>query len=384
MHLVFVVNHVAFFVSHRLPIALEAKRRGWRVTVLTGQPGSESMERLAMKALGDAGVVHHRFGFGSSTLNPLRELWALLGMCWVLRRLRPDVVHCASPKGVIYGGIAARICRVPALVLAVSGMGYAFTGGDAAGWRRRILGSLITVQARLAFRHRNRKVIVQNTDDRNWIIRRHLCPPEDIELIPGSGVDLVALDRDSPNGKQPIVVFPARLLRDKGVTEFVQAVRLIRGKVSGWRFVLAGAGDYRNPSCVSRAEIEGWVSEGVVEWSGHVDDMTSLLSEASIVCLPSHREGLPKALLEAAAAGCAVVTTDAIGCRESIVAGKTGDLVAVGNIDALAEALLALILDTSRRQSYGTSGRLLAREKFGLESVLAAIFDLYAALLRRT
>jgi glycosyltransferase involved in cell wall biosynthesis len=383
VHLVFVVNHAAFFVSHRLPIALEALRRGWKVTLITGQAGSDVMERDAVEILRREGIPHLRVAIGTASLNPLRELRGLTEVVRLLRRLSPDIVHCASPKGNIFGGIAARLAAVPSLVLAVSGMGYAFTSSKPSH-RRRFIAWVFMLVARMAFAHPNRKVIVQNRDDHDWVISKGLCPADDVCLIPGSGVDIARFSSLPSSGKQPIVVLPARLLRDKGVVEFVEAARRISPEVPGWKFVLAGAADYRNPTAISSDQARRWVTEGMVEWVGHVDDITSLLAAASIVCLPSHREGMPKALLEAAAAGCAVVTTDATGTREAIVPGVTGDLVPVADPGALAGALLALIKDNARREAYGASGKLLARDRFGIQAVLARTFGLYTDLARRS
>jgi glycosyltransferase involved in cell wall biosynthesis len=341
------------------------------------------MESAATALLAKEGVAHHRLPFGSATVNPFRELWGLIAMAMLLRRLRPDIVHGASPKGILYGGIASRLAGVPSLVLAISGMGYAFAEGGGRDLSRQLLGKVISALARLGFGHRNKKVIVQNTDDKEWVTQSRLCPREDVHLIPGSGVDAVFFQVSSSN-KTPLVVFPARLLRDKGVIEFADAVRLIKARVPGWRFLIAGAADYRSPSAVPRAAVEKWVAEGLVEWPGHVSDMAPLLAQASIVCLPSYyREGLPKALLEAEAAGCAVITADSVGCREAIVAGETGDLVPPRNAAALAAALLALIADPQRREAYGRSGRLLAQQRFSLGAILAQIFDLYAVLHAR-
>jgi glycosyltransferase involved in cell wall biosynthesis len=206
---------------------------------------------------------------------------------------------------------------------------------------------------------------------------------EDVRLIPGSGVDDSYFREPPASGKAPLVVFPARLLRDKGVEEFVEAVRRIRNQVPGWRFALVGAADSGNPTAISSAQARDWATQGLVEWPGHVKDMASLLAEASIVCLPSYREGLPKALLEAAAAGCAVITADSVGCREAIVAGETGDLVPPRDASALGDALLALIGDERRRDAYGAAGRRLARERYSLEAILAQIFGVYAALQER-
>jgi glycosyltransferase involved in cell wall biosynthesis len=276
------------------------------------------------------------------------------------------------------------MARVPSVVLAISGMGYAFTPASEGGLARKLVRAVVTALARGAFGHRNRKVIVQNRDDEQWVIDSALCLREDLHLIPGSGVDASYFRGSPASGRAPLVVFPARLLRDKGVVEFVDAVRMIRDRAPGWRFLIAGGADSQNPTAVSSAQVQAWVSEGLIEWPGYVTDMPELLSSASIVCLPSYyREGLPKALLEAAAAGCAVITADSVGCREAIVAGETGDLVPPREVPALASALLALIEDAPRRVAYGVAGRRLARQRFALDAILAEIFRLYAALQER-
>jgi glycosyltransferase involved in cell wall biosynthesis len=381
--LVFIVNHVAFFVSHRLPIALEAKRRGWRVQLLTGRAGSDSMEAIAVQTLATSGVPYQRVAFIGSNLNPLMAIAGVLALWWQLLRSSPDIVHCASPVGLLYGGIAARLARVPSLVLAISGMGYLFTPAGNQGARRRLVRALYERLLRFVCGHGNLRVIVQNGDDQHWVIGQGFALPEDVRLIPGSGVDLGTFRSSPVEGRDNLVVFPARMLRDKGLVEFVDAARRVRMVAPDWRFVLAGTADYRNPSGVPRERIEKWVTEGVVAWSGHIPDIAPLFSRASIVCLPSYREGMPKALLEAAAAGCAVVTTDSVGCREAIIPGKTGDLVPIRDVDALTRVLLELIRDRPRREAYGRSGRLLAAEKFGMETVLQQVFATYASLEAR-
>lgn len=376
----YVVNHVAFFVSHRLPLALEAIRRGWKVWLYTGRAGSDLMEEEAVSALTASDIQHIRLEFGSSTINPLRELLAVFGLVRWLRRSRPHIVHCASPKGVLYGGVAARLSRTPALVLAISGMGYLFSGPSVGGWSRKLLQRAYVKLLQYVFRHPNKKVIVQNQDDRRWFLKQGLASEGELVLIPGSGVGREFYEPADDSRRQSLVVLPARMLSDKGVEDFVEAVRMIKPRLPGWRFVLAGTADYRNPSSISAERIEGWVKEGLVEWLGHVKDMPGLLKQASIVCLPSYREGMPKALLEAAAAGCAVVTTDTIGCREAIIPGETGDLVPVRNPAALGAVLLELALDDRRRESYGRSGRILAERKFGLDAVVNAVFQIYDEL----
>jgi glycosyltransferase involved in cell wall biosynthesis len=383
--LTFVVNNVAFFVSHRLPLAQKAIERGWTVRLYTGHAGNQAQEAQAMAAIQKAGVPHTRMAFRSGGMNPLVELTGLLQLAWHMRRHRPNIVHCASPKGQMYGGMAARLTGVRSLVLAVSGMGFAFTQGASDGARggttRRIAARLSRLLTALAFAHKHKRVIAQNRDDLHNLEALGLARPDELALIQGSGV---ALDRfvNAPiDTKEPIVLLPARMLRDKGVLEFVDAARSLRARGHAWRFVLAGGADHDNPSALSAVEVKAWVQRGHVEWLGHVEDIAPWMARASIVCLPSYREGMPKALLEAAAAGCAVVTTDAIGCREAVEPNVTGDVVPVGDAKALAAALERLMVDGDQRRRFAQAGRARAVAMFSIDAVVRDTFKLYDTLL---
>lgn len=378
----FVVNHGAFFVSHRLQLAVRAQQEGYEVRLLTGQPGSASMEVEANKVLNEAGIVHQRVGFHSAGVNPLVELWGLLQLIWALRRYRPDIVHCASPKGVLYGGIAARLSGARGVVLAISGMGYAFTASKQGSLLRSLIKAAYQVFARVSFGHRNLRVIVQNKDDEQSIIASGLALQEQVVLIQGSGVQLEDFVNCSAEAKERVVLLPARMIRDKGVVEFIKAAESIHAVESGWRFLLAGAADYKNPSAISAEEMENWQQNGAIEWLGHVDDMSALFARAAIVCLPSYREGMPKALLEAAAAGCAVVTTDVTGCREAIVNGETGDLVPPRDAQILSQALLALMRDEQRRVRYGINGQKRAQDRFSIGAVVDKTFSIYREVIK--
>jgi glycosyltransferase involved in cell wall biosynthesis len=380
----FVINHAAFFASHRLPIALEAMRRGHEVVLITGTAGSESMEAAAEARLRAHGIRHIRVEFTASGTNPLRELRGLTQVIRVMRRERPEIVHCASPKGILYGSIAARFARCRGVVIAVSGMGYAFTSQVGRNVARSLAAAAYRLLARFAYGHPNKRVIVQNTEDRELIAGASLARPEEIVLIPGSGVDLRKLGVVDIEAKSELVLFAGRMILDKGVAEFIDAARIVRRSAPKWRFVMAGAADYQNPTSISKGQLDAANAEGVVEWRGLVENMDSLYAAASIVCLPSYyREGMPKVLLEAAAAGCAVVTTDLPGCREAILPGRTGDLVPPRDAQVLADTLLRLIESRSRREKYGREGRKLAEAQFGIDRVVTRILELYDALLER-
>jgi glycosyltransferase involved in cell wall biosynthesis len=382
LRIAYVVNHAAFFVSHRLPLALEAKKMGFDVSLFTGQAGSQEMEENAVKQLDTLDIRHRRTISRSSGINPLIEFCGLVQLICMLLWYRPDIVHCASPKGVLYGGVAARLCRLRGLVLAISGMGYAYTDSTNQGVARKLIKKIYNYVARYAFQHPNVRVIVQNQDDRNALLERKWTQDAYVTLIPGSGIDLNAFVDCKANKKNNMVLFPARMLKDKGVLEFVDAVRQLKKMVPEWLFVLAGAAGYDNPSAIGADQLRIWETEGFLQWSGHVEDMLPLYKAAAIVCLPSYREGMPKALLEAAAAGCAVVTTDVPGCREAILQGVTGDLVPVADSNALVLALLSLIQDPARRHAYGEMGQLRAIEKFSIDSVVLQTVEIYKELVR--
>ena len=377
----YIVNHAAFFVSHRLPLAVGAQQSGFEVALFTGQAGSVSMEKLAETKLADADISHQRVAFQSDGIMPLRELWGIMQLIWLLWRYRPQLVHCASPKGILYGGIAARICGTKSLVLAVTGMGYAFTGTGENSIKRTLVQQAYLLLMHFSFRHPNMRVIIQNMDDRTALIDSGLVRAEQLTLIQGSGVRLADFRNCLIENKQRIILLPARMLRDKGVKEFVDAARQLKPLVQDWRFVLAGAADYQNPSAISVDQLDIWQREGIVEWFGHVDDMVPLFSKAAVVCLPSYREGMPKALLEAAVAGCAVVTTNVTGCREAVVPGITGELVPVRDSQALAGAIQMLINNPNRRMMYGIAGRQWAIERFSVDTVVEQTLEVYSKLM---
>ncbi|MBT8525975.1 glycosyltransferase family 4 protein [Polynucleobacter paneuropaeus] len=380
-HLTFVVNHVAFFISHRLPIALGAIAKGYKASLLTGRAGSESMETEALVKLKLTNIAHDRAVFGSSSLNPAIELYGLLQMFWILRKTRPSILHCVSPKGVLYGGLMARILNTKALVIAVSGMGFIFTQtGNKKSHIFTIAAYLYKTVLSFILRHRNLIVIVQNQDDRNFLLSSFNLPENKIRLICGSGVNLDQFIHYPIEGKSEIVVFPARLIKAKGVIEFIEAAKVLRQSYPDWRFILAGSADYKNPSIISSDHLRVAVEQGAVEWVGHIEDIGPLLGETSIVCLPSYREGMPKALLEAAAAGCAVITTDAIGCREAIIPGLTGELVPVRDVKSLILCLERFMNDRVLREKYGVAGRDLAINSFGVDVVVQKTLKIYEQL----
>lgn len=371
--LMVVVNVDWFFVSHRLPIALAAQQHGYRVHVATGVTD----RRAELEA---HGLVVHALPLDRGASGPA-SAWRMSVAMWrVFRAVRPDLVHLVTIKPVLFGGLAARLAGIRSVVAAISGLGYVFvaTGPWAAlrrlvvsAWYRLVLGSADVV------------AIFQNTEDRAQLGKATRLPLARSVLIRGSGVDLARhVVQPVPLGV-PVVMLAARLLADKGVREFVQAAVLLRRAGCVARFVLVGDVDPANPASLARSELEAWSRDGIVECWGHRVDMPQVLAQARLVVLPSYREGLPKVLLEAAACGRAVVTTDVPGCRDAIEPDVTGVLVPVRDAPALAQAIRALLEDAPRCRAMGLAGRALAERAFDVRQVVAAHLELYARCLAR-
>jgi len=238
---------------------------------------------------------------------------------------------------------------------------------------------------RVALHHPCTRVIFQNPDDRAFFTQHHLIDPAHTVIIKGAGVDMTRfVPTPEPTAGPPLVLLPSRMLWDKGVAEFVTAAERLRAEGVQARFVLLGDTDPDNRAAVPRARLEAWDRAGAVEWWGYHagSEMPALLAQSALICLPSYREGVPKALIEAAAAGRAIITTDTPGCRELVPRGENGLLVPVRDADALTGALRALLNDPARRRAMGTQGRVLAEAEFSLHQVIDETLAVYAALQR--
>jgi glycosyltransferase involved in cell wall biosynthesis len=379
MKIIFVVNNVGFFVSHRLPIALAAIDKGNQVFLITGKAGSKIIETNALDKIKDTGIVHISTSFQSSGFNIFFELYGFFSIFLNIKRIVPDIVHCVSPKGIMYGGLVSRLLDVKGLVLAVSGQGSLFI--NKSSYILKKFANIYIFLLRFILKHKNIKVIVQNKDDKFFYKNELNVKNNSIQLIPGSGVNFEIFKNTQNIQKENIVLLPARMLKDKGVKEFYEAARILKIEFPEWRFILAGTADYNNPTSISKDEINAWVNEGSIEWLGHCNNMVSLYLSSKIVCLPSYREGLPKALIEAAAAKCAVVTSDVTGCRESILPNISGLLVEPKNIDSLCSALRKLINNPIMINEFGDNGFSWGSKRFAIQNVLDETIKTYHELV---
>lgn len=366
--LLYIVNVDWFFISHRLRIAQAARDAGYEVHIACGLTGREGELRAE-------GFTVHPLRMQRGTIDGRGQLRTARDIAAVIRAIRPEIVHLVTIKPVLIGGAVARILKVPKVVAAISGLGFVFIAkGAAAAVRRQI----ISVMYRFALSKQNVRVIFQNKDDRTLISGLAGVQREQVRMIRGSGVDLERLrPRTLPAGPF-CAVLAARLLIDKGVREFVEAARVLRSRRIDARFILAGDLDPHNPACIPTQEASAWKREGIVELVGHVSDIDNLFAQAHAVVLPSYREGMPLVLLEAAACGRAVITTDVPGCREAIEPGVTGLLVPARQFTGLADAMERLARNRTECAEMGRQGRVLAEHAFSIDEVVRRHLQIYA------
>jgi glycosyltransferase involved in cell wall biosynthesis len=357
--LLFVVNVDWFFISHRLPIALAAIKQGFEVHLACAVTDKKEM-------LEAEGILVHPLALSRSGVGVLNELKTLQQLFNVIKLVKPDVVHSVTIKPVLYGNIVARLLKVPVRVSSISGLGYVFI---ASGIRATLFRVFISSLYKLALGGA-KAIIFQNSADRDTLKHLGVVKSEQEVFIRGSGVDLSLYPVIAEPKGAPVVMLVARLLIDKGVNEFVFAAKKIKLSHPDIRMVMVGDIDVENPKSITAQQLKAWVSDGVVEHWGYRHDVATTMSQSNVIVLPSYREGLPKSLIEAAACGRAVVTTDVPGCRDAIESNKTGLLIPVKSGDLLADAILKLIDDNELRSQFSINGRILAEEAFDIKDVI--------------
>lgn len=367
----FVANTDWYLDNFRLNLLRAAHNEGWRVRFAA--PHHEFFDHLL-----DRDFDGHAVDFDAPGVNPVKELKALCQLAAVFRRTQPDVVHLFTLKCVLYGCLCAPLARRARIIGAVTGMGHLFTTRS---WQTRLLKAPVLAALRVALRLSGATLIFQNDADRQEFVDQGLITAERTHVIRGSGVDCQAFT-PSEQPREPDtprrLLFCGRLITEKGIHEYLEASRQLRTR--GYHFAsrIAGAPYPGNPSSLSPAEVDTLAAEHTHEYLGHHEDMRALLAESDIVVLPTYREGTPKALLEAAASGCIIVTTDIPGCQGIVEPGENGDLVPVRNVDALVQAVERILtLSESEITAMKAHSRAIAVERFSDTRVNAETLALY-------
>lgn len=373
MKVLLVATYDWYMYNFKLPIARALRAAGHDVVLVT--PTGSYVDRML-----EEGYEWREWKLDRHSMNPVKELRALLHLALIYRRKTPDIVHHFTAKGLLYGTIAARLTGTNRIINAVTG-GVSALGNVVSerSWVYQIVKRFVGTVFHFVLS--GTEVIFQNPDDMNAFIDRGFIEEEHAHLVKGSGVDLTRFQVDGEPEGPLTVILAGRLLWNKGVGEFVEAAQRMRRWNEEMRFVLVGETDESNPMSVSEDQIHEWEDKGLVEWWGFCEDMPAVFEEAHIVCSPSYyREGVPKVLIEAAACERPIVTTDMPGCREIVRDGENGILVPPKDVETLAETLLRLKEEPSLRQKMGGRGRQLVREEFSIEHVLEQTMEVYEML----
>lgn len=353
-------------VNFRGPLLRALVANGHEVTAYAPAASPVVQAKLA-----EMGVEYRDVPLSRTGLNPVSDLKTFLALISLFRELKPDVLLSYTIKPVIYGSLAARLAGVSAIYSMITGLGYAFASGGGGG---KWVGQVAKFLYRSAL-NGNRRVFFQNPDDRDFFVgAKILARAEQAVLVNGSGVDLQHFGCVPVPENTPSFLLIARLIKDKGIIEYVEAARLVKCRHPAVQFHLLGPLD-SNPNAISAAQISEWETEGAIIYLGEAADVRPAIAACSVYVLPSYAEGTPRTVLEAMSMGRAVITTDAPGCRETVVDGVNGFLVPTRDAAALAQAMLDLIEHPESIVRMGKAGRSLAEEKFDVHKVNSAILS---------
>ena len=375
MKLLFVINVDWFLYSHRLPVILEAKRRGYDVHIATSITNISKKQSLLKR-----GIEIHELNFDRNGKSIWRLIKIFLKLITLISEVKPDILHLVTIQPVLLGGIAARICRVKNVVYSISGLGHAFLQKNLLTSIRR---HLILKIYHISLSIKKRIIIFQNYSDLSLLSKScSLCPSEVI-LLPGSGVNLKKYKFKELSDNIPIILMASRLLVSKGVYDFIDAAKIIKKRGLKIRFQLAGKPDEFNPLSISKSQIKKWVSEENIEYLGFCDNLHQIIPRSHIVVLPSYYpEGLPKILCEAAACGRAVITTNKPGCKDAIENGKTGILIKEKSPHELADAIIQLIEDNKLLKRMSIAARNRSEKLYDINNIVEEHIKVYDYLAK--
>ena len=370
--IIYFVSEDWYFCSHRLPIARKAFAEGFKVVVVTRV--SNHGDIIESEGFELASIEINR-----GSMNLFSELRTISTLYSYYKQYKPDIVHHVAIKPVIYGTLVARLIGSIKIVNAMAGLGFVFISNKK---KVKLLRLFIHRLFRFLFDNKNGQLILQNKDDLGYFLKNKLVKKDRISIVRGSGVDIKKFIPVEGSTGVPIIMLASRMLWDKGVGEFIDAAKILKQVGIRARFVLVGKNDSENPASIPKRQLNEWHGSGVIEYWGEQTKMHEVLPKASIICLPSYREGLPKVLLEAASCSIPIIATDVPGCREIVHEGENGILVPLKDSSSLASAIKELINNPEKRKSMGINGRRLVESEFSEKIVVSQTLRVYQELLR--
>lgn len=362
-----VVNNDTFFLSHRKDVALAAQSAGYDVTIVTRNNGKhDEIRRLGLRVL--------ELKMNPTGMNPLQDISTIVFLYRLYRKERPDIVHLVGPKLNLWGSLAARMAGVKNVVSAVSGLGVVFSRGG--------IGRIIPYAFKFTNNIKNLRVIFQNEEDKATYLKYNIVNEDQCRFIKGSGINLDDyVYCPEPTGGRIKIMFTARMIKEKGIEVILEAARILyddyKDKIL---FELCGGlTSNKRKNYVSAEVLNSFGDPNYLTWMGMRDDVHELLNDSHIFIFPSYyKEGLPKSCIEANAVGRPIITTNSVGCKDTVIDGYNGFLIPVRDAKALADKLRILIDDKELRQQMGRNARKYAEENFSIEDVIKRHLDIYA------
>ena len=368
-----VANTDWFLYNFRLELAKMLHQEEFDVTLVT--PNGPYVQKFI-----DLGLAWIEWRVNRQTIAPWSEIPAVSSLRSIYRSKPPDLVHHHTMKAVLYGSVAARSLNVQSVVNSITGLGYIFSSNSP---KARLLRSLIIPALRFALGHQNLHSIFENETDLDFMVDERISRTERSTIINSVGVDTKRFVPSIKTDGPPVIMMVGRMLWDKGVGVFVEAVSQLRGRLE-FRTVLVGNPDPGNPGSIPKDQLSSWQDQGLIEWWGFQENMQDIYAQSDIIVLPTmYGEGVPKVLLEAAACARPIIATDIPGCRTVVRDGHNGLLVPTNDADSLAEAIGKLIVNPNLCQEMGTSGRAIIKERFSIEEVNRKTIAIYEKLLAR-
>ncbi|CAN8142755.1 galacturonosyltransferase WbtD [uncultured Thiomicrorhabdus sp.] len=355
-------------INFRGPLIHSIEKKGCNVIAVSSKAPDSLIAEFKKQ-----GIQHQSIFFQRNGMNPIKDLKSMWSLRSLFLREKPDFVLCYTIKPVIWGGLAARFTGTKFFAL-VTGLGFAFQGES---FKRKMLTKLVSFLYRISLSHAT-KVVFQNADNRDLFTSRMIVPESKTEVVNGSGVDISLFNYQPvrmPSDDHYVFLCVARLLGEKGLREFEQASEIVKQKYPNIKCQIVGWTD-PSPDGITVAEVKTWQEKGTIEYLGGSDDVRPLIAACHIYVLPSYHEGLPRSTVEAMAMGRPVITTSAVGCRETVDNNVNGFKVPVADADALAEKMIWFIENPVQIEPMGLASRRMAEEKFDVHKVNARMLEI--------
>ena len=373
--ILFLTNHIAFFASHRINIFKESKRRSFDFLLVSGKQSSNNMENIAKKQIKKLNVSHKIVDFNSYKFVFLKEIKALYKIYKILREFKPDIFHTVAPKTNLYGGLVSLFLDIRVVVLSFSGMGFLFTGNLSI--KNFLKKKIYLILLGLILKNKNIKIIVQNKADYNFFKKNFNYKKKINYIKGGSGIDLNYFSKIKLKQNSKNIVFSGRLVKNKGIIEFIEAAKILKKDFPKWNFIIYGAKDYLSHDAFKLEDYKNELMNKTIIYKGFEKNIKKILNDTTIFCLPSYREGMPKSVLEALAAGIPCVVSDAPGCAESVKNNTTGLIFKTQDYNDLVRKLKKLIINSNLRNFMSINAKKFVKKDASILKVTKKIFEIY-------